>query len=191
MTYTYSKHALQRFAERMKDYDSQIDVSVFIANHNEEIKERINKLIEYSDLIYTGRSTVDYNKEIVDVYLNKDGWVVIIDHKKNNVITIFNISLGLDEELDRIYLEKVDTNLKQLRVKREEKLETIDKSEKAYQEILDENKKLENELRTQLKNLEKQDEAYQEVIKSLQTDRDIADKELRSFIAKILGKKVF
>lgn len=191
MGYTFSKHALERYASRMQDYDSQIDVTVFIASRNEEIKERLTKLIEHSKLVYTGRSTTDYNKEIVDVYLNRDGWVIIIDHKKSNVITIFQITLGLDDDFDKEYLNRIFEKLDEITKSREDKLTSINVTENTYKDIVQDNEKQINEVRTQLKNLEKIKSSYEEVLSNLKIERDMADKELRSFIAKLLGKKVF
>lgn len=188
---TFSKHALQRYCERCQDYDSMIDINVFLATRTEEVKERITKLIEYSELIYTGKSTTDWNNSVVDVYLNKSGWVVIVDHKKNNVITLYNITLGLDTELDRQYLDKISEKLIQLKDAEETALLGIAAQEQTYTDILNENRALENELRSQLKALEEQDAVYEDVIKSLHTSRTLAEKERRDFIAKILGKKVF
>lgn len=189
--YTFSKHCLQRYAERMQDYDSAIDINVFIASHGDDIKERIIKLIEYSEHIYCGKSTSEYNQAIVDVYLNKNGWAIIVDHKKNNVITMYRITLNLDDELDKEYLLKISNRLSLLKEKEETNLMGIAAQEETYTAILTDNMQLENELRSQLKALEEQDKAYKEVIESLHTSRVMAEKPRREFIARILGRKVF
>ena len=85
MGFTFSKHAIERYAERIQEC-SPTELAGFIALKSEEIKERITKMITYSELVYTGKSKNEYNKSIVDVYLHNDGWVVIVDHNTNNVL---------------------------------------------------------------------------------------------------------
>ena len=94
--YNISTHAKQRYAERIMGKED-IDINRFVTLNEDKIKTDINKLISYGDLIYTGKQ----NKgNVVDVYI-KDCWVIIADNKAKNVITIFKIDLGLDDEFNK------------------------------------------------------------------------------------------
>ena len=54
-----TKHAMQRYAERIMEKEDTTDVLVFIEQHKEKIEEDISKMIEYGELIYTGKNLND------------------------------------------------------------------------------------------------------------------------------------
>ena len=190
MGFTFSKHAIERYAERIQEC-SPAELAGFIALKSEEIKERITKMITYSELVYTGKSKNEYNKSIVDVYLHNDGWVVIVDHNTNNVITLYKICLGLDEEFDKMYVERILEKLGKIKEDRSIRLKEIEDSEEQYKSAIEENDRLIIELRTRLNQLEAVNEDLQKVIDDLTISRELADSDLKDMIAKLLGRKVF
>lgn len=189
-TLKISAHARERFAERIMDKDSKVDVTLFIQQHEQKIKEDIFKMIQYGKLLYSGKSTCEFNKQSVDVYLNGT-WVVIIDIAKSNVITIYSIDLGLGNDFNNEYIRQLSAKLDAVK----ENFETINigiqTQKQTYSSIIKENNDQINEYKTFIKNLEKQNQGYQEVIDSLDADKIIAEKEIRDVIATFIGKKVF
>ena len=98
--YNISVHARQRYAERIMGKEDT-DVNRFVTLNENKIKTDINKLIQYGELIYTGKqSQKDGKGNMVDVFL-KDCWVVIADSRIKNVITLYKIDLGLDDEFNK------------------------------------------------------------------------------------------
>ena len=77
-TLKVSNHAKERYSERIMDKDNKADMLVFIQKNEQKIKEDIFKMITYGEILYSGKPTVDYNKQPVDIFL-KDTWVVIVD----------------------------------------------------------------------------------------------------------------
>ena len=104
--YSISAHAKQRYAERIMGKED-VDVNRFVTLNEDKIKTDINKLIQYGDLIFTGKQThKDGKSSMVDVYL-KDCWIVLADSRIKNVITLYKIDLGLDDEFNKAYISKM------------------------------------------------------------------------------------
>ena len=57
ITYKISAHCEQRYAERIMEKDTKVDINKFIADNRDKIKNDINKMISYGELIYQGKQT--------------------------------------------------------------------------------------------------------------------------------------
>ena len=185
-----SQHAKARYSERIMDKDDKSDVAVFIAQHEQKIKEDIFKMIQYGTLLYSGKSTCEFNKQPVDIFLNGT-WVVIVDIAKANVITLYSIDLGLGNEFNNEYIKRLLDKLNVAKEEYDTVVTGIMTQKETYSSIIKENTDQINELKQMVKNLEKQNQAYTDVIESLETDKVIAEKEVRDIIATMIGKKVF
>lgn len=189
-TLKISAHARERYAERIMDKDNKVDINVFIQQHEQKIKEDIFKMIQYGKLLYSGKSTCEFNKQPVDVYLNGT-WVIIVDIAKSNVITLYTIDLGLGNDFNNEYIKQLTAKLDASKDNFETINIGIQTQRQTYSSIIKENTEQINEYKTFIKNLEKQNQGYQDVIDSLDADRIIAEKEVRDVIATFIGKKVF
>lgn len=185
-----STHARERYSERIMDKDSKSDVAVFIAQHEQKIKEDIFKMVQYGTLLYSGKPTNDFNKQPVDVILNGT-WVIIVDIQKKNVITLYSIDLGLGNEFNQEYINKLMQKLNTAKEEYEMVKTGIMTQKETYSSIINENTEQIDEYKKIVKSLEKQNQAYVDVIESLEADRIIAEKEVRDIIATMIGKKVF
>lgn len=189
-TLKVSNHAKERYSERIMDKDNKADMLVFIQKNEQKIKEDIFKMITYGELLYSGKPTVDYNKQPVDIFL-KDTWVVIVDITKQNVITLYSIDLGLGDEFNKQYIEKLLEKLKQAKERHEEALIGINTQIDTYNTIIKENVDQINEYRRIIKSLENQNQGYLEVIDNLRVENTAAERGVRDVIAVMTGKKVF
>lgn len=189
-TLKVSNHAKERYSERIMDKDNKADMLVFIQKNEQKIKEDIFKMITYGELLYSGKPTVDYNKQPVDIFL-KDTWVVIVDVAKQNVITLYSIDLGLGDEFNKQYIEKLLEKLKQAKERHEEALIGINTQIDTYNTIIKENVDQINEYRRIIKSLENQNQGYLEVIDNLRVENTAAERGVRDVIAVMTGKKVF
>ena len=109
ITYTISKHARERYAERIMEKDSAYDINKFIVDNEDKIVVDINKMIQYGTLIHCGKMYAKDGKQLnnnVEVHLN-GLWIVLSDPKTHNVITLFKIDLGVDEEFHKLYTSKM------------------------------------------------------------------------------------
>ena len=189
MTYILTKHAKERYAQRIMDRDNKTDVAVFIAQHEEKIQQDIEKMIGYGTVLYEGVSTSIANNSIVTVILNGH-WVLIIDPKKNTVITLFEIDLGLGKEFNDSYIQKIREKLDEATAEYERVATAIDNETKSYQEKLNENLALIDEYKKNIKSLEKQNSNLQELINETNTNKRIAEDNVREIVGIFVGKKV-
>lgn len=186
----FSTHSRERYAERIMDKDSKSDVAVFIAQHEQKIKEDIAKMIQYGTLLYSGKSVHEFNKQPVDIFLNGT-WVIIVDIAKFNVVTLYSIDLGLGNDFNNEYIKKLLEKLNAARETYETVNIGIQAQTETYSSIIKENTEQINDYRRIVKELEKQNQAYTDVIESLEADRIVAEKDIRDIIATFTGKKVF
>lgn len=185
-----SNHAKERYAERIMDKDNKADINVFIQKNEQKIKEDIFKMITYGELLYSGRPTVDYNKQPVDIFL-KDTWVIIVDIAKQNVITLYSIDLGLGDDFNKEYINKLLEKLFSAKQRYEEAQIGINTQIETYNTIVKENIDMINDYRSKIKILEKQNQGYLDVIDTLRVENTAAEREVRDVVAVMIGKKVF
>lgn len=189
-TLKFSNHSKTRYAERIMDKDKATDVNVFIQKNEQKIKEDIFKMITYGELLYSGRPTVDYNKQPVDIFL-KDTWVIIVDIAKQNVITLYSIDLGLGDDFNKEYINKLLEKLSSAKQRYEEAQIGINTQIETYNSIVKENIDMINDYRSKIKILEKQNQGYLDVIDTLRVENTAAEREVRDVVAVMTGKKVF
>lgn len=185
-----SQHSKERYSERIMDKDTKSDIAVFVAQHEQKIKEDIYKMIVYGTLLFSGKPNYEYNKQPVDIFLNGT-WVIIVDIAKCNVITLYSIDLGVGSEFNQEYINKLMNKLNAAKDEYDTVNIGIQTQKETYSSIIKENNEQINELKTMIKNLEKQNQAYLDVIESLDADRIVAEKEIRDIIATMIGKKIF
>lgn len=185
-----SQHAKERYAIRIMDKDSTSDVAIFVSQHEQKIKEDILKMIQYGTLLYSGKSVSEFNKQPVDIFLNGT-WVVIVDSVKCNVVTLYSIDLGLGNDFNNEYIEKLMQKLNAAKETYNNVVTGINTQKETYSCIIKENTDQINDYKQIINNLQKQNQAYTDVIENLEANKIIAEKEIRDIIATFIGKKIF
>lgn len=191
ITYSISRHASERYAERIMGKEDNLDVNRFITLNEEKIKTDINKLINYGELIYQGRQTQKDGKgNVIDVYL-KDCWVVLADSRAKNVITLYKIDLGLDEEFNKVYvskmLEKLNAYKEVLkRAQTQVGIEII-----TYREMIAAAETQIKEYRTMIKNLEGLCDGYKTIVDNNNVKIAQANKDVVDVVNTLIGKREF
>ena len=189
--YLISKHAQERYAERIMGKDEKIDVNRFILDNKDKIRTDINKMITYGELIYRGKSVSKNSKNsVLDVYL-KDCWVVLADKGSELVVTLFKIDLELGDEFNKEYISKMMEKLSTAKERLEEvKLEVLNESN-MYSEMIGDAETQIKEYKSMIKNLEELCDGYKTIVdnnhvKETQANRDVAD-----IVNSFIGKKEF
>lgn len=186
-----TKHAEERYAERIMGKDSSLSVAEFVFTHEEKIKTDITKMVEFGQLIYSGKRLFDNtNKAVQDIYLN-GAWVIVLDHKKNAVITLYSVDLGLGKEFNDLYLSKMLDKLKEVKAEAEKVIAEVEQQREEYKKLIEENQTIIVEYRKIAKSLEEQNVMYGELIESLDTQVTLAQNEVEKIVASLTGKKVY
>lgn len=189
MDLTISDHARTRYAERVMGKEWQSAIS-YLAVNKDKVDEFITKLVEYGTEIYSGEPIVEYNKQPVTIYL-RDTWVVIVDKKRNKVITLYSIDLGLGKEFNDEYISLLMDKLDSAKKNAEVAIEQIERTVDEYKATIESNEGVINTYRGIVKSLTEQNDNLEALIAESNTNKLLAESEVRSIVATIIGKRVF
>lgn len=189
--YKISNHAMQRYAERIVGKEDNLDINRYVTLNEQKIKSDINKMINYGDLIYAGKqSQKDGKGNVVDVYL-RNCWIVLVDGREKNVITLYKIDLGLDDGFNQIYIskmmEKLNANKETLaNVQRQVQAES-----NTYRIMISEAETQIKEYRGMIKNLEELCAGYKTIIDNNCVKVTQANKDVVDVLNTLIGKREF
>lgn len=190
VTYNISKHASERYAERIMGKEDT-DVNRFITLNEDKIKTDINKLIQYGELIYSGKQTHKDNKgNVIDVFL-KDTWVVLADNRSRNVITLYKIDLGLDDEFNKAYIFKMVEKLSANKEVLESVQRQVQEESNTYREMINDAETQIKEYRSMIKNLEELCVGYRTIIDNNVVKVAQANRAVVEVVNTLIGKKEF
>ena len=188
---TISAHAKQRYSERIVGKSDPLDVNLYIQQHGTKIEEDIAKMIEYGELIYTGKPIVDTkNNNKTNVYL-KDLWVIITDATNGNVITLYKIDFGLDDDFNKQFVVKMREKLNKATEEFNAASDKIDTECSNYRDIVSDNESEIRKYEGYIRTLKTLNEDYEKTIKDLQQTKNIKEEEIRTVITGLIGKKNF
>ena len=188
--YNISKHASERYAERIMGKEDT-DVNRFVTLNEDKIKTDINKLIQYGEFIYSGKQTQKDGKgNVVDVFL-KDTWVVLVDNRNRNVITLYKIDLGLDDEFNKAYISKMLEKLNTYKEVLENTKQQVQAESNTYREMIEDAETQIKEYRTMIKNLEELCVGYRTVIDNNGVKITKANKDVADVVNTMIGKREF
>ena len=179
MEYIITEHAKERYAERVADRESNCDIKQYVAYNEEKIISNINKMMEYAVFLVQGK----FGKGYSPVRIFTCGlWVIFVDIEEPKVITLYKISLGVGDDFDKAYMERV--------------LEAITVAKNAYEASVENTREEINGLNEYKNaNLETIAQLRRE-IKDLETINDDIDKTIADYSAKnrilnrILGNEI-
>lgn len=189
--YNISAHAKQRYAERIMGKDDTVEINRFITLNEDKIKTDINKMIEYGELIYRGKSAAKNGKNnMLDVYL-KDCWVVLVDKSSETVVTLYKIDLELGDEFNKTYISKMLEKLNVSKTKLEEVKLQVYNETNMYSEMLHDAETQIKEYRSMIKNLEGLCDGYKDIIDNNIVKETQANREVAEVVNSLIGKKEF
>ena len=189
--YKVSMHCMKRYAERIMGKEDSTDVNQFVTLNEEKIKTDINKLIKYGEVIYTGKqSQKDGKGNVVDVHL-KDTWIILADGKVKNVITLYKIDLGLDDEFNKSYVSKMMDKLNEQKANLEQTKIDVKSESDMYREMINDAESQIKEYRSMIKNLEELCVGYKTIIDNNCVKVSKANKEVIEVLNTLLNKKEF
>lgn len=182
-----TQHCKERYAERIMNREDRSDIAVFVAQNQEKIETDINKLYEYSQIIYTGQLK---DKNYVNVFLN-GSWVLLTDKDMQRAITMYKIDFGLGEEFNKEFVNRMLVKIDSYRQQYCDALNESEKQKKEYEKIISDFTQKANDYRRMANNLDKQVAAYKELAST--TDAGVFEKEnsFRQAVMELVCKKEF
>lgn len=191
ITYTVSKHAKERYTERIMDKTTANEINTFLVQNDDKIVNDINKMIQYGELIYTGKQTQkDGRSYNVEVYLN-GLWVIIVDVKSKNVITLYRIDLGVDDDFNHEYVRRMMDKFNVAKENVELVTYEVEHENDSYESLIRQNTDTINEYKSYIKNLEELNAGYKTIIDNNNVKIRMADREAVEVLNKLIGKKEF
>lgn len=189
--YKISRHAQERYAERIMGKENKVDISRFITLNEEKIKTDIHKLINFGMIIYTGKqSQKDGKGKVIDVYL-KDCWVVLVDSSSKNVVTLYKIDLGLDDEFNKAYISKMLEKLNVNKEVLENVQRQVQEESNTYRELINDAEIQIKEYRSMIKNLEELCVGYKTVIENNNVKVAQANRDVAEVLNTLIGRREF
>ena len=187
-----SRHARERYAERIMNKDSNHDIQKFILEHEEKIQEDIKKMIMYGTCIYSGKQTQKDAKSsnIINVYVN-GCWIVLYDTKTENVITLYKVDLGAGDDFNETYVKKM---LENLNAAKDEELAIqyeVEQENDGFKSLIESGIAQINEYKSFIKNLEELNAGYKTIIDNNVVKTRMANARVVDVVNKLIGKKEF
>lgn len=184
---SFTNHILERFVERTMNKVGN-EAKQYLAQNNKFVKEKLLLLYNSADLLWSGKIK-DHN--FTHFYINKDGWIIVVDKEGKKLITVYKADLELDSEFNKLYVEKIkdkvnDVNNKLLNAEIEmttQKEENAKIIEQLQQENLDLKEKIEYN-NSKINSLKQQDDLALK-------EYNILEKDLHHKIEKYVNAKVF
>lgn len=122
-------HAYERYAERVKGRKTPQEISAIIRDNKEKFTKELKFLYLSSEIIYHGAIGGNKNNN-TDVMANPDGWMLIYDRDKKNLVTLYKIELGTgDPDFDRQYVKLALAQIAELKKKSQEAVAERKKSD--------------------------------------------------------------
>jgi len=184
---TFTNHILERYVERTMGKTGN-ELKQFIAQNSDQVKDKILKLYEYSELLWYGKIK---DHDFTYFTINRDGWVIVIDKNKTKLVTIYQVDLGLSVDFNKQYIAEIKqyvgnemANIEELRTEYEK---VVKDNNEAIEELKEKNKLLQAEME-QINNEIK----FLEQEKSLNLSNiSLKEKQLHKKIEGFLGAKIF
>lgn len=113
-------HAYERYVERVKGRKTPQEILNIIRDNKEKFTKELKFLYLSSETIYHGAIGGNKNNN-TDVLANPDGWLLIYDRDKKNLVTLYKIELGTgDPDFDRQYVKLALAQIAELKKKSQE-----------------------------------------------------------------------
>ena len=107
---TFTNHILERFVERTMNKTGN-ELKQYLAQNDKFVKEKLLLLYNSADLLWSGKIK-DHN--FTHFYINKDGWIIVVDKEGKKLITVYKADLELDSEFNKMYVERIKNKVKEI-----------------------------------------------------------------------------
>lgn len=183
-----TKHAEERYVERIMGYTERGDIISYIAENKDLITERLNKMLEFGTEIYEGKIR---DGSYVHVVL-KDTWILILDRKKAKVITLYKICLmSDDDEFNKLFVDKMRQKIEKLQNRKTVNRVATEKIVEGYQAKIKENNTRASEYEGCAAKLREQNKVYHAEIDAARAITACDEMEIKHAVEDLVAAKIF
>lgn len=183
----FTNHVLERFVERIANKTGN-ELKQYLVQNEDRVKEKLLLLYNSSELLWSGKVR-DHN--FTHFYINKDGWVIVVDKEGKKLITVYKADLGLGSDFNKMYVERIKIAIKEFNDRLAlSTTETNIKKEKNQEEI--------DLLQREISDLKAKIEYNTTKINSLKAESELAakeykilERELHNKIEHFVNSKIF
>ena len=187
MEYTLTQHAKERYVERVKGITHPGAVRDYIEKHSDEIKHGLEDMLSKSELLYQG---LDLSSNPREVYLT-DFWLILIDTKRNCIVTLYKVDFGVGEDFDREFIKRYRVKLRNAIERMETTEAEVQAETQKIRECISGNNAELKKLNALCSQLQEQNTAYNTLITNLDAKNGLAQHEVKTILKELLGKRVF
>ncbi len=184
----YTEHVLERYAERIQDKKGKNEIKSFVAQNRDRIKENIQKLFDSSEYL-CGQKIKDHN--FTHFYVNKDGWVIIVDKDQKKFITLYKVDLNLGNDFNKVYIEKMVSDIKLKMAELDEIQIKVLEEKEINKKIIEENNCQIRDMKEQIKWLEDSIKTIEQRNHELDSESTVKQRELFNQIENFVGARIF
>lgn len=185
-----SEHAKERYSERVMEKQGKNAIVAYAATHADKILEDIRKMIGYGKCIYTGKSIQDNKANYNCSVILSGTWILICNEDTDKVVTLYKIDLGLGEEFNKDYVERLMEKLDRANQNLNKVKEDIEVRKRNYEEMISDHEQTINEYRAAIKSLTQLNEDFKNCIRDLDAECIVAEMEVKNIISTLIGKKI-
>lgn len=183
-----TKHAEERFAQRIMDYTEKLDINAYITLHKDTIAQRINKMVEYGEIIFSGKIK---DGTSINVIL-KDTWILLTDRRNEKVITLYKVDLIKDDEdFNKLFVHKIKTTLDEIKAKMDKHKEESGQCKEEMKQLIDDNIHTIKEYRALIKGMEEANASFLDTIEAFDMNMRCLEHEYQKSIETLVSCKIF
>ena len=183
-----TKHAEERYVQRVMGYTDKQDIATYIVQNKDLIAERISKMCDHGELIYTGKVK---EGNFVNVIL-MDTWVILTDRKNEKVITLYKVELITDEnEFNQLFVDKMKEKLDVIFIELEKAKIVANDTKFDLRDKIEVNKAKIKEFEASINDYKKLNTAYEGYIEAFDADVHEIELRYRTAIEDLVSNKIF
>lgn len=184
---SFTNHILERFVERTMNKTGN-EMKQYLVQNEQFVKEKLLMLYNSANLLWSGKIK-EHN--FTHFFINKDGWIIVVDKEGKKLITVYKADLELGSDFNKMYVERIIETVNEIN----RKLLSAEEEMNQNREI---NKTIIEELQQENIDLKEKIEYNTAKINSLKQEDDLAmkeysilEKDLHHKIEKFVNAKVF
>lgn len=182
-----TKHSIERWVERIVGIKTISERDEYIRSNNEQIKEHMNKTLDFSEFIYKGQ----IGDNITRNYYIQNDIIFCLNTTNDAIITVYKINFGFTPEINLQVSKGLLEEVRRLVEEKEkldfEVLEELDRM-KHESDLLLEQEKI---LQEQMKVLQEKRKSVDESIKNIDSKSKIVDLEIKRHTNNLVNSKEY